>query len=135
MMRLAIRWAGLAACLLCGAAQADDWAKPLFDGFEGNDFASEGGLYYRDNFEQTAGTVEFQKDEKLHGQKGLKLSLRPICPSDDEGCSERAEVWEKKALRPPYDQGIWYGFAVKFGDPIPADDHRYLIAQWKRQIL
>ena len=25
-------------------------------------------------------------------------------------------------------------FAVKFADPIPADDHRYVIAQWKREI-
>ena len=24
---------------------------------------------------------------------------------------------------------------MKFGDPIPSDDHRYLIAQWKREIL
>jgi hypothetical protein len=29
---------------------------------------------------------------------------------------------------------VWYGFAVKFAEPIPQDDHRYLIAQWKRQI-
>ena len=34
----------------------------------------------------------------------------------------------------PYDQGVWYGFAVKFAEPIPTDDHRYLIAQWKREI-
>ncbi len=34
----------------------------------------------------------------------------------------------------PYDQGIWDGFAVKFGAPIPQNDHRYLIAQWKREI-
>ncbi|TMV35760.1 hypothetical protein FGG78_44220, partial [Thioclava sp. BHET1] len=34
----------------------------------------------------------------------------------------------------PFDKGIWDGFAVKFGDPIPQDDHRYLIAQWKREI-
>ena len=44
------------------------------------------------------------------------------------------KIWERTELRVPYDQGVWYGFAVKFADPIPADDHRYLIAQWKREI-
>ncbi|WP_412535313.1 polysaccharide lyase [Mesorhizobium sp. BAC0120] len=134
-MKNAIRWAGLAAFLLCGAAQAEDWAKPLFDGFDGSDFSPAGGLYYRENFEQSAGTVEFQKAVKLSGAGALKLSVKALCPTDDDGCSERAEIWEKTALRVPYDQGVWYGFAVKFGDPIPIDDHRYLIAQWKREII
>jgi hypothetical protein len=44
-------------------------------------------------------------------------------------------VWEKPELWAPYDRGVWYGFAVKFGDPVPTDDHRYVIAQWKREIL
>ncbi len=48
--------------------------------------------------------------------------------------SERAEIWERPQLRVPYDRGIWYGFAVKFAEPVPQDDHRYLIAQWKREI-
>jgi len=26
--------------------------------------------------------------------------------------SERAEIWERPELRVPYDQGVWYGFAV-----------------------
>ena len=107
----------------------------LHDGFDGPDFAPAGGLYYRDNFEQSAGTVEFQKDVKLHGDGALKLSVKPLCPAERRGCSERAEIWEKTELRVPYDQGVWYGFAVKFADPIPADDHRYLIAQWKREIV
>ena len=60
--------------------------------------------------------------------------MKPLCTAEDEGCSERAEIWERTELRVPYDQGVWYGFAVKFADPIPTDDHRYLIAQWKREI-
>ena len=49
-------------------------------------------------------------------------------------CSERAEVWERPKLRVPYEKGAWFGFAVKFEEPLPQDDHRYLIAQWKREI-
>ena len=49
-------------------------------------------------------------------------------------CSERAEIWEKTKARVPYNRGVWYGFAVKFADPVPSGDHRYLIAQWKREI-
>lgn len=106
----------------------------LVDGFDGPGFAPEGGLYYKENFEQSAGTVEFQKDVTRNGGGALKLSIKPLCPAAEEGCSERAEIWEKTALRVPYDQGVWYGFSVKFADPVPADDHRYLIAQWKREI-
>ncbi|TCN31427.1 polysaccharide lyase [Sinorhizobium americanum] len=108
--------------------------QKLVDGFEGKDFAPEGGLYYRENFEQSAGTVEFQTAVKRTGNGGLKLSVEPYCPTLNDGCSERAEIWEKTALRVPYDQGVWYGFAVKFEEPIPSGDHRYLIAQWKREI-
>ena len=57
-----------------------------------------------------------------------------FAPASKTSCSERAEIWEKTDLRVPYDEGVWYGFAVKFADPIPSDDHRYLIAQWKREI-
>src|SRR5262245_14028180 len=127
MMGLAIRWAGLAVLALCGAAHAEEWARPLFDGFDGSDFSPAGGLYYREKFEQSAGILEFQTDVKLHGEGALKLSVKPLCPAKDDDCSERAEIWEKTELRVPYDQGVWFGFAVKFGDPIPADDHRYLI--------
>ncbi len=124
----------MAVTLLCGAAFAESPAAKLYDGFDGPDFSPAGGLYYRDNFEQSAGTVEFQNAIKLNGDGALKLSVKPLCAADDDGCSERAEIWEKTELRVPYDQGVWYGFAVKFADPIPADDHRYLIAQWKREI-
>ena len=110
-----------------------DSAK-LVDGFDGGDFAKEGGLYYKDNAEQKAGMVEFQKDVVRTGTGALKLSVKPMCAAGDEDCSERAEIWERTKLRPPYDEGVWYGFAVKFADPIPQDDHRYLIAQWKREI-
>lgn len=128
--------AALVACALAwpGVALAGDGAAVLKDGFEGTDFAKEGGLYYKENAEQAAGRFEFQKDVKLTGEGALKLTIRPNCPPASEDCSERAEIWERTKLRVPFDQGAWFGFAVKFADPIPTDDHRYLIAQWKREI-
>jgi hypothetical protein len=117
-------------------ARDDAWRQPLSDDFDGPDFSPLGGLYYRDNFEQSAGSLEFQHEVKLTGSGALKLSVRPLeAAADAEGHSERAEIWEKTALWAPYGQGMWYGFAVRFADPIPQDEHRYLIAQWKRQIL
>ncbi len=124
----------LAATLNLSGAAADPGGDVLFDGFDGNDFAPSGGLYYRKNFEQQAGTVEFQSEVKQTGAGALKLSVRPFCPASRKNCSERAEIWEKTDRRVPYDTGVWYGFSVKFGDPIPQGDHRYLIAQWKREI-
>ncbi|MBB3976111.1 hypothetical protein GGQ64_001298 [Rhizobium azooxidifex] len=128
----------LAVVALLGAAlpaTAEDGAsRKLHDGFDGTGFAETGGLYYRENAEQKAGTAVFQSAVKKVGTGALELSVRPHCKPDSEGCSERAEIWEETALRVPYDQGVWFGFAVKFGDPVPQDDHRYLIAQWKREI-
>ena len=107
----------------------------LVDSFDGDDFSSSGGLYYKKNYEQSAGTIEFQKAVSRDGRGAVKLSVRPLCPdSSTKVHSERAEIWEKPQLRVPYDQGVWYGFAVKFADPVPQDDHRYVIAQWKREI-
>lgn len=128
---------GLAALLLlvsAGTAPAQPWAATLREGFDGADFTPEGGLYYKDNFEQSAGTVTFQSDERLHGAGAVRLSVVPVCTAGPDECSERAELWERPELRVPYDQPAWFGFAVKFADPIPQDDHRYLIAQWKREI-
>lgn len=116
------------------AAAMESWNTPLVDDFEGADFSPSGGLYYRRNFEQSAGNVEFQSDVTFKGNGALKLSVKPLCPEAKINCSERAEIWEKTDKRVPYDQGIWYGFAVKFADPIPNSNHRYLIAQWKREI-
>lgn len=127
--------AGLAAAICaCGQAAAEPRSQVLRDGFDGPNFSEAGGLYYRENYEQSAGRVEFQKAVTRTGAGALKLSVKPLCGDGTDGCSERAEIWEKTALRVPYDQGVWYGFAVKFADPIPTDDHRYLIAQWKREI-
>jgi Polysaccharide lyase len=114
--------------------QKGAWWQPLRDDFEGPGFSPAGGLYYRDNFEQSAGTIEFQRAVRLTGAGGLKLSVRPIAAAGSDH-SERAEVWERTDLWAPYGEGMWYGFAVRFADPIPGDDHRYLIAQWKREIL
>jgi hypothetical protein len=118
-----------------GSGGAAAWEKPLSDGFEGSDFSPEGGLYYRKNYEQTAGKVEFQNKVVHTGNGALRLSVRPLCPPADEECSERAEVWQLTKLWAPYDRGVWNGFAVKFDDPVPMNDHHHVIAQWKRQVL
>ncbi|MFV2054245.1 polysaccharide lyase [Aliiroseovarius sp. YM-037] len=114
--------------------RAETATAPLFDGFEDSDFTEAGGLYYRNNEEQTAGTVDFQQSEVRSGEGALRLSVRSNCEATDTSCSERAEIWEKTPLRVPYERGVWYGFSVKFDDPIPVDDNRYVIAQWKREI-
>ncbi len=116
------------------AKAADALSTKLQDGFEGKDFAPEGGLYYKKNEEQSAGSYEFQSDVKRSGKQALKLQVREQCNGNPEKCSERAEIWEKPELRVPYDKAVWVGFSVKFGEPVPMDDHRYLIAQWKREI-
>jgi hypothetical protein len=114
--------------------EPEAWARPLYDGFEASDFSAEGGLYYKTNLEQSAGTIEFQNQVVYRGAGALKLSVgRPRVQATEMG-SERAEIWERRDLWAPYDRGIWYGFAVKFAEPIPRDDHRYVIAQWKREI-
>jgi hypothetical protein len=133
---------GLAAAVIAGfvfmpIAAAEDGPgvnDTLVDGFEEGQFSKEGGLYYKNNFEQSAGKVEFQSEVVRTGKMALRLSVKPLCKPDDDLCSERAEIWERPELRVPYFQGVWYSFSVKFEDPVPRDDHRYLIAQWKREI-
>jgi hypothetical protein len=110
------------------------WAHPLHDGFEGGDFSPSGGLYYKNNPEQGTGTVEFQDQVVYRGKQALKLSVGNSRGRGAQKGSERAEIWERPELWVPYDKGIWHGFAVKFAEPIPRDDHRYVIAQWKREI-
>jgi len=54
-------------------------------------------------------------------------------PGDE--CSERAEVWETPQVLAPYDRAVWYGFSIFLEDPVPQDDGRYVLAQWKREII
>ena len=120
---------------MCAIGQISDrWRKPLYDGFEGKDFSVSGGLYFKRNPEQDAGLVEFQSQVTYSGNGALKLSLGAGREEAGLDGSQRAEVWERPELWVPYNEGIWYGFAVKFEEPIPQDDHRYVIAQWKREI-
>ncbi len=107
----------------------------LRDDLDGQDFAPSGHLFYKKNSEQASGTVRFRADQKYKGSPTLELGVKALCATHEENCSERAEVWEKPDAHVPYLQGAWYAFSVKFGDPIPQDDHRYVIAQWKREIL
>ncbi|HEY7763623.1 MAG TPA: polysaccharide lyase [Aestuariivirgaceae bacterium] len=122
--------------MTCGGEQIlEPWGKPLYDGFEHGGFSSLGGLYFKNNPEQDAGTVEFQNEITYRGKGALRLTVGPLQDRKEQGLrSQRAEIWERKDLWVPYDRGIWYGFAVKFAAAIPQDDHRYVIAQWKRQI-
>jgi hypothetical protein len=129
----------LAAAALLGLAAGhgladENAALRLADDFELGDFAPDGGLYYKDNFEQSAGTVTFQSDDVRNGEGALKLTIEPICP-DRKGCSERAEVWERPEVLARYDSPVWYGFSMKLAEPVPQDDHRYVMAQWKREII
>jgi hypothetical protein len=134
-VRLHLCIAGLAAALALASTHCSASSiQALYDGFEGKEFSPAGGLYYKSNEEQSAGSAEFQSQVTYKGKGALKLSVKPYCAKDDEDCSERAEIWERPELWAPYDQGVWYGFAVKFADPVPQDDHRYVIAQWKREI-
>lgn len=106
----------------------------LREDFEAGDFSAESHLFYKKNAEQAAGAMRFQSEVVRSGRGALELSVRATCPAQDPDCSERAEVWEKPGDHVPYMAGAWYAFSVKFGDPIPQDDHRYVIAQWKRDI-
>ncbi len=115
------------------AAPRHAFEAPLIDGFEGDGFSPAGGLYYRDNAEQRAGYYEFQHDVTCGSAGALKLGVRPIANGAGGG-SERAEIWERTDLRVPYGRAVWYGFSVRFGEPVPQADHRHLIAQWKREI-
>ncbi|MFJ5369009.1 heparin lyase I family protein, partial [Bosea sp. CER48] len=45
-----------------------------------------------------------------------------------------AEVWERPEVLAPYRSTVWYGLALHLDAPVPQDDRRYVIAQWKRQI-
>jgi len=123
------------ACAAISPAVADEpWEATVRDSLDGPKFSEQAGLWYKKNFEQSAGKLEFQKDVVYSAPGALKLSVVSLCNADDDDCSERAEIWDDPKNRVPYDRGAWFGFAVKLADPIPTDDHRYLIAQWKREI-
>ena len=88
MKRPGIQTAGLAAviCTCCQVATSYG-GQVLKDGFDGPDFSEAGGLYYRDNFEQSAGTIEFQTAVARNGG-ALKLSVKPHCsPQNDSAAN------------------------------------------------
>ncbi|CAM5763106.1 heparin lyase I family protein [Bosea minatitlanensis] len=131
----------LLAVLLPGAAPAaapDPVRGPagrlLSDGFEQGGFAPGGGLFYKNNPEQRAGKVAFGARAPLRGRGGLTLTVMPACAPDARGCSERAEVWERPRVLVPYAEAVWYGFAMRLEEPLPQDDRRHVMAQWKREI-
>lgn len=120
--------------LLASPALADPADTPLHDGFEQPDFAPEGGLFYKHNREQSAGTVVLQSDVVRSGKQALDLSVRPQCKADNELCSERAEVWEKPEVLALYGRPMWYALSMQLAQPVPTERHRYVMMQWKREI-
>lgn len=144
MLDLGHRWlrrfcAGLLVIGLHHASNATEAGDParlvLRDDFEAGRFAPEGGLFYKDNPEQRAGRAIFHNGNVHNGHKSLTLTLSPSCPPKTRSCSERAEVWEKPEVLAPYDRSLWYGFAVFLDEPVPRDNGRYVLAQWKREIM
>lgn len=131
-------WIALAlACALAAAhAQSSDAGDHvLTDDFELGRFDPKGGLFYKDNAEQLAGRVVFQNRNVHSGKGALSLSISPSCKPAAQGCSERAEIWEKPEVLAAYDKVLWYGFSIFLEDPVPQDDGRYVVAQWKREII
>ncbi len=120
--------------LSISSALADPSQLKLRDDFEGEDFAPSSGLFYKDNAEQRAGRYRTQSDVVRSGSKGLALSVVPQCRADQRGCSERAEVWEKPEVLAAYDKTLWYALSMKLDDTPPSAAHRYVVAQWKREI-
>jgi Polysaccharide lyase len=116
------------------SALADPSQLILRDDFEGESFAPAGGLFYKDNAEQRAGRYRTQTEVVRSGNRGLALSVVPQCRPDQRGCSERAEVWEKPEVLAAYDRTLWYALSMKLDDTPPSAAHRYVVAQWKREI-
>jgi hypothetical protein len=79
----------LSVLLLAGKDAVTGAPQKLADGFEEPEFSEQGGLYYKPNKEQQAGTVEFQGAVTHSGSRALKLSVKPLCAAADEDCSER----------------------------------------------
>ena len=105
-----------------GADGTELGAEPLHDSFDGPDFSPEGGLYYRDNFEQSAGTCAFQKDVKLSGTGAAETQRQA-----DRACRRFQSQRTGGGLgkdRPAraYGGGRLVWFAVKFAYPIPYDE-------------
>jgi hypothetical protein len=126
----------LAAAVAAPARPQDDPARLLMrDGFEEAGFSSAGGLFYKDNPEQRAGSIRFTKGHAFTGEGSITLGVVASCKAARDACSERAEVWERPEMLAGFDQSVWYGFAIDLTDPLPTDDGRYVLAQWKREII
>ncbi|MFK8253181.1 heparin lyase I family protein [Ancylobacter terrae] len=123
----------LLALALPAGALADSSQLRLSDSLDGPDFAPGGGLYYKRNKEQGAGSATFEVT--VEGRRAVELAVRPQCPGGDTLCSERAEVWERPEVLAGYDKPVWYAFSMRLDQPVPEIRHRYVMAQWKREII
>lgn len=124
-----------AATSTSGPAVAEATALTLADDFEAAGFVPGGGLFYKQGDEQRGGRVTFGVSPAHRGSSAMSLSTAPSCRPTIRGCSERAEVWERPEALAAYGQSVWYGIAMRLDAPIPRDDGRYVMAQWKREIL
>ena len=79
--------------------------------------------------------MDFRHDGGRDGRASLALTVHDTCKAGEDNCSDRAEVWERPDTLAAYGRQVWYAFSMKFADPVPRDDHRYVMAQWKRAIL
>jgi hypothetical protein len=122
-------------CASCAAFASERGRFQLSEDFEDGRFSEKGGLFYKANEEQARGRARFQSEVVRNGRMAIELSVEPSCKISGTGCSERAEVWEKAQVLAPYDQPLWYAFAMRLGDPIPRELHRLVMAQWKREII
>lgn len=133
-LRLAGVMLALGLSLGVGASRAGPQALVLHEDFEGSDFSAGGGLFYKNNREQGAGRYIFSSATARSGKQSIDLSVQPQCATPNGLCSERAEVWERPEVLVPYGAPVWYGFSMKMAEPIPTVRHRYVMAQWKREI-
>ncbi|MBK1622592.1 hypothetical protein CKO32_03330 [Afifella marina DSM 2698] len=126
---LMLLFAGLWFSLFASVGQA----KMLREDFESGEL-DPAVLYYKDNFEQRAGSYRFVPGAGRDGSTAIELTLKEHCPPKAQDCSERAELWESKNAHLPYGTPVWYRFSVRFVGPRPDGDHRHVLAQWKRTI-
>lgn len=133
-MTVLIALAGAVAIAPPDHARADNEKLILKEDFEGTDFSPEGGLYYKMNKEQGAGRYQFQSEVVRSGKQAIDLWVHPQCTQQGGLCSERAEIWERPEVLVPYGEPVWYAFSMNMAKPIPNVRHRFVMAQWKRQI-
>ncbi|QEL25358.1 hypothetical protein FQV39_24280 [Bosea sp. F3-2] len=118
----------------CAEVAPDNASLLLHDGFDQGGFAAGGGLFYKENFERRAGRVVFGAASSFRGTGALTLTAMASCPPTGSTAASAPRSGSARRCLPPYRSTVWYGLALRLDDPLPQDDRRYVIAQWKREI-